>query len=418
MAIIKPFKAFRPSRDKVQLVASRSYISYSRKDLIRKLDENPFTFLHILNPEYKQKKTTRANSEARFKKVKDQFEAFVSDGILAQDESNGYYLYRQIKDNHSYTGLIAVAAVSDYEKGIIKKHEATIAKREMMFKNYLKATEINAEPVCFTYPNHAAIDQITAKYISQRAEYDFTTTDKVQHSCWLIQDENDIQTIEKSFSEIDSIYIADGHHRSASSALMGKEIAQKNKNHEGHELYNFFMGLFIPEKEMQIFAFHRLISDIGNYSSAAFIQKLQENFEVEAINKDLFEPRKLHEIGMYLEGKWYCLQAKQKILEKANLVESLDVSILSDHILNPILGITDLRTDERVRFVGGLSGVSVLKEAVDNNKAKIAFAHYPVSMKELKEISDAGFIMPPKSTWIEPKLRSGLTVYSTNEKHH
>jgi uncharacterized protein (DUF1015 family) len=415
MATVRPFKAFRPKRDKVHLVASRSYISYSRKGLMSKLDENPFTFLHILNPEYNTRKTTKANSEARFLKVKDKFREFIDHQILVQDEKESFYIYRQIKDGHAYLGIIGCAAVADYYNKVIKKHEATIAKREGMFKNYLKATQINAEPVCFTYPNNDFIDQITQKKIIDRPEYDFTTTNRDRHSFWVIDNPQDVKQISKAFENVEAIYIADGHHRSASSALMGDELRSKNPSHTGKELYNYFMGVFIPEQELQIFEFNRLIKNIGDLSTSQFLNKIQKEFEVVFVEKDIFHPRKVHEIGMYIDHKWYCLIPKEGLFEENDPVNNLDVSILTNHLLSPILGINDLRTDNRVYFKGGLAGVEALIDDVDSGKAKAAFAHFPVSMDQLKKIADADCIMPPKSTWIEPKLRSGLTVFSTDE---
>ncbi len=417
MAKVKPFKAFRTSRDKVHLVASRSYISYSRKGLSQKLDENPYTFLHILNPEYKVRKTTAPNSAARFKMVAKKFNEFIDHQYLVQDEKPSFYLYRQIKDGHPYLGIIGCASIDDYFNKVIKKHEATIALREKMFSNYLKATEINAEPVCFTYANNSTIDKISQKKILERPEYDFTTTNRVRHSFWLIDETNLVQSIAEAFEKVDSIYIADGHHRSASSALMGKELRDQNPNHTGDELYNQFMGIFIPESELQIFEFNRLVKDIGNLSTNEFIKAISKAFEVVHVGAKHFVPRKLHEIGMYIDGSWYCLIPKEGLFDLSDPVASLDVSILTNHILSPILGISDLRTDTRISFMGGQSGIETLMNEVDTFKARVAFSHFPVSMEQLKVIADADCIMPPKSTYIEPKLRSGLTVFSTNEKH-
>lgn len=416
MANVQPFKAFRPARDKAHLVASRSYITYSTKDLRDKLDGNPYTFLHILNPEYKNKKKTKANSVERFKNIRKRFNDFVEQQIIIQDDAPNFYLYRQIKDGHPYLGIIGCASVEDYYNRVIKKHEATIERREDIFKEYIKTVEINAEPVCFTYPNHNTIDRITQQKTMERAEYDFSTTNKVRHTFWIIDHPDDVSAIQAAFAEVDSLYIADGHHRSASSALLGKELKEQNPNHTGKEKYNHFMGIFIPENELQIFEFNRLVKDIDGMSEKAFLKALNKSFEVLFVDQPLFIPRKVHEIGMYFKDKWYCLIPKEGLWDESDPVSSLDVSILTNHLLAPILGIKDLRTDERIYFKGGLEGVEALVKAVDSGKAKVAFAHYPVSMEQLKAIADADEIMPPKSTWIEPKLRSGLTVYSINEK--
>lgn len=415
MADIIPFKAIRPTRDKAHLVASRSYISYSPRALRSKLDENPFTFLHILNPEYQLKKGMQCKGASKYEKVREKFDDFVNQQILEQDDKACYYLYRQIKDGHPYLGIIGCASVEDYNNKVIKKHEATIAKREEMFKEYLKGVEINAEPVCFTYPNQLEIDQVVQQVVLGRAEYDFTTTNKVRHTFWIIDQDADIATIKNAFEKIESIYIADGHHRSASSALLGNELKKSNQQHTGKESYNHFMGIFIPESELQIYEFNRLVKDIGKLNTKSFLKALNEKFEVLYTDQALFAPRKVHEIGMYIEGKWYCLIPKEGLYQENDPVNSLDVSILTNHLLAPILGIKDLRTDKRIAFMGGLSGIEALMKEVDSGRFKVAFSHFPVSMQQLKDIADADQIMPPKSTWIEPKLRSGLTVYSTSK---
>lgn len=413
MADIRPFKAFRPTRDKVHLVASRSYVTYSKKALRSKLDENPFTFLHILNPEYRQKNQSSANSVERFKKTKAKFEEFVHTQILTQDDRACYYVYRQIKNGHPYLGIIACASVEDYFDDTIKKHEATITHREEIFKNYLKTVEINAEPVCFTYPNDDRIDEITQETILQSPEYDFTTTNRVRHTFWIIQEEQKIQELANCFASIPAVYIADGHHRSASSALLGKELKEANPSHTGEEAYNFFMGYFIPESHIQVFEFNRMVTTIGDLSVGRFLKKLQEKFEVIFVEGKTFKPEKTHELGMYIAGKWYCLIPKEALIEENNPIEKLDVSILTQHILSPILGIHDLKTDERIYFKGGLAGIQEVMKEVDEGKAQVAFTHYPVSIESLKEIADRGEIMPPKSTWVEPKLRSGLSIYAS-----
>jgi len=415
LANIRPFKAFRPTRDKVHLVASRSYISYTKPDLTRKLDENPFTFLHILNPEYKTKKQSFTNSKDKFEKVKTKFTDFVNQQILIQEKKDCFYVYRQIKDGHPYLGIIACASVDDYYTNVIKKHEATITRREEIFKNYLETVQINAEPVCFTYPNHEKIDRITNEKILERPEYDFTSTNRDRHSFWKIEDEAIAAKLIDYFSEVESIYIADGHHRSASSALLGKSLRESDGNPKEDRAYDFFMGYFIPENCLKIFEFNRLVTTIGKHDVTSFLNAVQENFEITYVEGDYFRPQKVHEIGMYIENKWYCLIPKKGQFKEEDPVRSLDVSILTNHLLSPVLGISDLKTDKRVYFKGGLEGIKALKAEVDSGKAKVAFAHYPVSMGQLKTISDANQTMPPKSTWIEPKLRSGLTVYSTKQ---
>ncbi len=344
--------------------------------------------------------------------MKAKYHEFVKDGHLLEDSKQNFYLYRQIKDGHPCTGIIGCASVEDYFSKKIKIHEATISRREEIFKEYLKTVEINAEPVCFTYPNQKEIDQITARVSQGRAEYDFSTTNKVRHTFWVIEDEKDIEAIQSSFEKVPAIYIADGHHRSASSALLGKELKEANPNHMGEEGYNYFMGIFIPENELLIFEFNRLVSDIGDLSTEEFINKIQKDFDLIHTEQENFQPRKVHEIGMYIDNRWYCLVPKEGTFEAEDHVKSLDVSILSDLLLKPILGIEDLRTDPRISFCGGPTAMADTKKLVDKGEAKVAFVHFPVTMEQLKAIADNDLIMPPKSTWIEPKLRSGLTVYS------
>jgi len=410
LAEVIPFRAFRPVRDKVHLVASRSYVSYKKGDLKNKLDENPFTFLHVINPEHTLKAGTKANTAARFKLVKTRFDQFVEEEIIKQDEKPAYYLYRQIKNGHPYIGIIACASVSDYYNNVIKKHEATITKREKLFKNYLDFVEINAEPVCFTYPNEPKIDEISEQKLAHSPEYDFTTTNRVRHTFWVIDNEQEVAEIQAAFAHLPSVYIADGHHRSASSALLGKEKATENKGKPSPT--DYFMGIFIPESNLKIYEFNRLVTNIGTHSKDSLIEAISKQFKVSAKGCDHYQPKQVHEISMYIDREWYCLEPKNGSFNESHPVDVLDVSILSKNILEPILGITDLKTDHRVLFMGGLEGLGRLQQEVDQKRARVAFAHYPVTIEQLKAVADANQIMPPKSTWIEPKLRSGLTVYS------
>ena len=409
MATVKPFRAFRPAPDKVHLVASRSYITYKKKKLKRKLKENPYSFLHIINPEHGLDVEAKFISKEHNKRVRKKFEEFVKEKILIQEDQSGFYIYRQLKEGNSYTGIIGCASVEDYNNNVIKKHEATITKREVAFKNYLRDVKINAEPVCFTYPNRSQIDLLVDQETKNRPEYDFTTSNKVRHTFWKVSNKKTIDEIEQEFSNVPAIYIADGHHRSASSSLLAEELGKKSP------AYNYFMGIFIPESELKIYEFNRLVTNLGKHSSSSFIEEIRESFEVEEIEGKVFKPGKNHEIGMYIAKKWYCLVPKSGSFDKNDPVGSLDVSILSDNILSPILGIVDLKTDKRISFMGGLEGSEKLMAEVDGGKQKVAFNHYPVSMEQLKRIADANLIMPPKSTWIEPKLRSGLTIYSLSD---
>ncbi|MBL0048471.1 MAG: DUF1015 domain-containing protein [Bacteroidetes bacterium] len=412
MAIIKPFKALRPSRDKVHLVASRSFDTYSPAELSGKLKGNPYTFLHIIKPDYPSHTKGSEQDDNYLHLIKAHFNEFIEKEYLVADASPAFYLYQQFKNNQVYTGIIACAAIDDYFNGVIKIHEQTLTEKETRFKEYLEVCDFNAEPVCISYPDNAAINKVLDETLAERPEYDFSTRDEERHKLWLIDAPEKIKIIENEFSNMDAVYIADGHHRSASSALLGKSKREANKNYSGEEGFNYFMCVFFSEKQLHIYDFNRVVKDLNGLTTDAFITQLNEKFEVQKMGSDNYTASKLHNLSMYVEGNWYSLTAKSGTTHDNDPVGSLDASILSEHILNPILGIQDLKTDKRVRFVSGIKGMQKLKELVDEGKFKVAFGLYPVSMQQLKNIADNNCIMPPKTTWIEPKLRSGLVIYS------
>lgn len=415
MAKIIPFKAFRAARNTVHLVASRSFVSYSKASLAHKLNTNPYSFIHIINPQYTFQKRTKANSPARFKLVAKKFQEFIQRGIFKQDEKEAIYLYKQAYKGNSYIGLIAGGAIDDYQNGVIKKHEHTILKRENIFKNYLKITDFNAEPVLVTYPDNKDVESIIEKYLAIRPEYDFMSSNSACHEMWVITDKNDIKVIQKAFEGFDSLYIADGHHRCASSNLLGQTLKQENKNHTGNEHYNYMMSFFIPESRLNILEFNRLVEDLNGLSTKEFLTQIGDFFDIQKIEEEFFKPRAYNEIGMYIEGSWYALNAKVGTFDVNHPVERLDVSILSNNLLEPILGISDLRTDKRVQFLGGRHGEKELMTRVNKGKAKVAFVLHPVTIDQLKEVADNHQYMPPKSTYIEPKIRSGLTLYKISD---
>lgn len=415
MAKIIPFKAFRAARNTVHLVASRSFVSYSKSSLAHKLNTNPFSFIHIINPQYTYQKRTKANSPARFKLVAKKFQEFIKRGIFHQDEKEAIYLYKQEFKGNTYIGLIAGGSVDDYQNGVIKKHEHTILKREAVFKNYLQITDFNAEPVLITYPDNEAVEGIINKYLSVRPEYDFMSSNSACHEMWVIENQEDIAVIQSAFESFDSLYIADGHHRCASSNLLGQTLKRENKEHTGKEHYNYMMSFFIPESRLNILEFNRLVEDLNGLSEKEFLQQVAEFFEIKKIDSEFFKPRAYNEIGMYLDGSWYALNAKVGTFDENHPVEKLDVSILSNNLLEPILGITDLRTDKRVQFLGGRHGEKELITMVNKGKAKVAFVLHPVTIDQLKEVADNHLYMPPKSTYIEPKIRSGLTLYKISD---
>lgn len=410
MAVIKPFKGIRPTRDKAHLVASRAVNLYKKNILNAKLEENPFTFMHVILPEFGKKATTKPNTTERFKLVRKKFESFLKEHILTEDQRESLYLYRQVKGPFSYTGIIAGASVDDYLNDVIKKHEQTLTKREEVFKNYLDVCGFNAEPVLLSYKADKIIDQTVAKYTKQRAEYEFTTADKVTHYLWIISDKKDLKTITDRFAKIPSVYIADGHHRSSSSALLAIDKRKKAKKNNPGAMYNYCMAYFLPENQMNIFDFNRVVKDINGLSKSDFLKKLGEKFTVINKGKKIYKPNKLHNFSMYLEGEWYSITTKKGSFDPKNPVQNLDAEILSRNVLSPILGIHDLKTDTRIGFVGGLQGMEALQKQVDEGKMKVAFGLYPVKIDQLKEIADTNNIMPPKTTWIEPKLRSGLVI--------
>jgi uncharacterized protein (DUF1015 family) len=402
MLNVTPFRAVRPSRDKAHLVASRSYVSYTPKQLRSKLIENPFSFLHIIHPDMSATKLHKTSDlDARFEQVRKKYDDFLRDEILERDETPSFYLYRQIKNGHPFIGIIGAVAVEDYLNGKIKVHEQTLAKREETFVKYLDITNINAEPVLLMAKNNKSIEDIFIKYTDLRPEYDFTTTNKVRHQLWVISAKTDIDVITQAYAAMDALYIADGHHRSSSSARLFEK--RKSVTSTGKEPWNHCLAYILDERNVRIYEFNRVVKDLNSMSKEAFLQALSQSFYVnEAPN--YYKPGVKGEFSMYLQKQWYSLNLK-------NQSGQLDAQVLSDLVLKPLLGILDLRKDKRISFMEGPRGMEGLKHAVDKNKDGVAFGLYPVAIEELKQIADNGLSMPPKSTWVEPKLRSGLVVY-------
>jgi uncharacterized protein (DUF1015 family) len=416
MATILPFKGIRPVKDKVHLVASRSVDGYDASELHSKLASNPYSFLHVISPDFSEGKKTKPGSPERLKKVKAKYHKYIDEKILIHDRQSSYYIYQQHKDEHIYTGIIACTSIDDYLNGTIKIHEQTITEREEKLMHYLEVCDFNAEPVLFSYPNDLRIDELTAKIIGEVPEYDFTTTDRVRHKLWVLSDPDSVTEIKERFSTIPAVYIADGHHRSASSALLGKARRAGKGNYSGQEAFNFYLGIFFPETQLKIFDFNRVVKDLNGLNSQSFLEKLQTNFIITPKGQDIYTPVQKHNFSMYIDGNWYSLDPKKEIVHNEQPVGSLDASILSEHILSPILNIHDLRTDKRIGFVSGIKGMKELKNQVDHWNFKVAFGLYPVEMEQLKHIADTNNIMPPKTTWVEPKMRSGLVIYSLGEE--
>lgn len=410
MIKIKPFKAVRPTRDKAYLVASRSYLSYSEETLREKLQNNPYTFLHIINPEYSSNQPISHGVE-KYKLVRNQYNTFINDGILVQDKEPCFYIYQQITSDNTYTGIIAASSVDDYINGKIKVHEQTIGKRESMFTDYLEHTGFNAEPVLLSYPKIPRINEIMKEYMKYRPEYEFTSTNKVLHHLWLINDKEYIDEIQQLFMNIDGVYIADGHHRSASSALLRNRKIKQQVSANTDSSFHYFMSFLIDDQQMRIYDFNRLVRDLNGLDIDVFLDRISTSYHLKKMEK-IHNPIVKDEISMYLDGCWYSLIAKENSYESSKHVYQLDPDILSKNILEPVLGIEDIRNDDRIDFIDGKQGLQELQDIVDSEEYRVAFALKPITFNQLKQVADKNEIMPPKSTYIEPKLRSGLTIYN------
>ena len=415
MATVIPFKAIRPQNDKVHLVASRSLDGYNPSELRDKLSGNPYSFLHVINPDFDDGVRTKPGSKERLLKVKNHFKKFIREKVFLRDESPCYYLYRQIKDDNEFIGIIACTSIDDYMNGVIKIHEQTLTQREEKLKDYLEVCEFNAEPVLFCYPNDMVIDALSDEIATTRPDYDFTTADKVRHTVWVINHKKNVKLLMERFASIPNIYIADGHHRSASATLLGKLRRSTRKSYTGEEAFNYYLGIFFPETHLKIYDYNRVVRDLNGLSVNEIKNQLQSHFTITEITAHDFKPSKKHQLSMYVDNKWYSLEAKESIYNPKDPIDSLDSAILTKYILSPIFNISDLRTDKRIGFVPGVRGSSELKKQVDEGKAAIAFGLFPVTMEHLKWIADTNNIMPPKTTWVEPKMRSGLVIYSLEE---
>ncbi|MBJ6367205.1 DUF1015 domain-containing protein [Snuella sedimenti] len=410
MAKVIPFKAVRPTRDKVSLVASRSYQSYTQKELEFRLTYNPFSFLHIVNPGYKYHQDI--TGQERYHLVRNRYLEFKEDGIFEQDDTPCYYVYKIVnREGRSFSGIIAAASAEDYKNDTIKKHEDTIEYRENVFKDYLKTVGFNAEPVLLTYPDNNTIATIISETQKERAEFEFTTTYRDTHYLWRLNDEKVIDRIRREFETITPIYIADGHHRSASSYLLSEDLKAANNAHTGNEPYNYFMSFLIPESNLKIFEFNRLVKDLNGLSKEAFLIQLDTMFRIENRGNELYTPNKKHHFSMYLDGNFYSLYLRKNNTKFSTPLDALDTQILYKTILQPILGITDLRNDTRIQYSHGKNDLVTIKTKVDNGEFAVGFGLMPICIDEMKAIANAGLTMPPKSTFIEPKLRSGVTIY-------
>ncbi len=409
MTKILPFKAVRPARPYAGLVASRSYEDYCKEELRTQLEYNPYSFLHIINPGYKFQHDIEG--EKRFEMVRNRYLEFREENILLQDKTPCYYIYNIKTREANCCGIIAAASAEDYEKNIIRRHEDTIAHREELFKDYLNVVGFNTEPVLLTYPDNEVIDRLLSETMKSRPEYEFATYNKEIHSLWKIDNSAAIEKIKAEFEGMEKLYIADGHHRSASSYLLAKESREKNPQHTGEESYNFFMSYLISESNLRVFEFSRLIKDLNGHSKEEFLILLDKWFRIENRGIELYKPSKKHHFNMYLDGEFYSLYLRKTNYEFTDSLSELDSFILFEKILKPVLGIEDLRYDKRIAYIHGRNDLIEIKTRIDSGEFAVGFGMLPAMVQEIKQIADENLTMPPKSTYIEPKLRSGLTIY-------
>lgn len=412
MAVIKPFKGIRPPKDLVESVASRPYDVLDSEEARAEAGDNEKSLYHIIKPEINFEVGTSEYDPRAYESAVEQFQKFQDKGWLVQDDKEHYYIYAQTMNGKTQYGLVVGAFVDDYMKGNIKKHELTRRDKEEDRMKHVRICNANVEPVFFAYPDNEVLDSLLARYAATKPEYDFVAPDDgFRHQFWVISDEADIKTVTEEFKKMPSLYIADGHHRSAAAALVGAEKAKNNKNHKGDEEYNYFMAVCFQASQLTILDYNRVIKDLNGMEVAEFLKALEKNFTVELKGKDEYRPTKLHEFSMYLDGNWYSLVAKPGTYDDNDPIGVLDVDISSRLILDELMGIKDLRSDKRIDFVGGLRGLGELKRRVDSGEMRWALALYPVSMQQIMDIADSGKIMPPKATWFEPKLRSGLVIH-------
>jgi uncharacterized protein (DUF1015 family) len=416
MANIKPFRGIRPAKDKVHLIVSQSVDRYSKAELNAKMLTNPFSFLHIIKPENTDGTKPRSGSREQLVLIKEKYTNFKKKNYLVADAEPTYYLYEQEKWGRKYTGIIAAISIDDYFNGNIKLHEQTLTEKENKLKEYLEICDFNAEPVCFSYSADKNWDTQIENFKSATPENYFTTSDDVTHRLWCINKKDDIEVIQNKFNSLDAVYIADGHHRSASSALLGNYHRSLKPNYNGNEGFNFYMGIFFSESHLEIFDYNRVVKVSDELTDEEIIKRISKKFEVKKIGHHEYLPIRQHNFSMYLSGNFYSLNILPEFFNPDNSVESLDSSILSEQLLNPVFGIHDLKTDKRVGFVPGILKNEELKKLVDSGKYRIAFGLYPVLMQQLKNIADTGNIMPPKTTWIEPKFRSALVIYDLSQE--
>lgn len=411
MAKVKPFRGVRPPREFVEQVASRPYDVLNSQEARAEAEGNPRSLYHIIKPEIDFVDGTDEHDPKVYDKAVENFKAFQNEGWLVQDDKEHYYIYAQTMDGRTQYGIVVAANVDDYMNGVIKKHELTRRDKEEDRMKHVRVQNANIEPVFFAFPDNRDLDEVIKTVTAGEPEYDFVAPDGFGHTFWVIDDDALIDRVTKAFDKIPYLYIADGHHRTAAAALVGNEKGRLNPNHKGDEEYNYFLAVAFPASHLKIIDYNRVVRDLNGLSPAEFLEKLEKNFIVKDMGTVTYHPERLHNFSLYLEGRWYSLTAREGTYDDADPIGVLDVTISSDLILRDLLGITDLRSDKRIDFVGGIRGLNELKRRVDSGEMAMALALFPVSMDQLIRIADTGNIMPPKTTWFEPKLRSGLVIH-------
>ncbi len=411
MAKVKPFRGVRPPKEYVEKVASKPYDVLSSEEARAEAGDNEMSLYHIIKPEIDFEPGTGEHEPKVYDKAVENFKKFQDKGWLVQDDQECYYIYAQTMDGRTQYGFVVGASVDDYLEGRIKKHELTRREKEADRMHHIEINNANIEPVFLAFPDDSVLEEILVRTSQTTPEYDFVSEDGIGHTLWVIRDKETIDTITREFGAIPYLYIADGHHRTAAAAHVGEEKAKADPNHNGTEEYNYLLAVCFPQSHLKVMDYNRVVVDLNGNTEEEFLQKLGEKFIVEEKGTEIYKPAKLHNFSLYLGGKWYSLTAKEGTYDDNDPIGVLDVTISSDYILRDILGITDLRTDKRIDFVGGIRGLGELKQRVDSGEMKMALALYPVTMKQIIDIADSGKIMPPKATWFEPKLRSGLIIH-------
>lgn len=415
MAKVRPFRGLRPPVSLVTEVASRPYDVLNSDEARKEAAGNEKSLYHIIRPEIDFAPGTDEHDPKVYAKAVENFHKFQENGWLVQDSKPCYYIYAQTMNGRTQYGFVVAASVDDYLAGNIKKHELTRRDKEEDRMKHVRINKANIEPVFFTFPDNDALEAILRNVTAAKPEYDFTSEDGFGHRFWVIDDEKTIEDVSKLFASIPNMYIADGHHRSAAAALVGKEMAEANPNHTGDEEYNFFLAVCFPASHLNVIDYNRLVRDLNGHSEPELLDVLEKNFEVVDKGTEIYKPQRLHNFSLYMGGRWYSLTAREGTYNDSDPIGVLDVTISSDLILRDILGITDLRSDKRIDFVGGIRGLGELKKRVDSGEMKMALALYPVTMQQIIDIADTGNIMPPKTTWFEPKLRSGLVIHKLDD---